>query len=432
MKKLRRYVWILILAFLITGCSKPDPVSQIFKHASSSSSQANEETQESGHEGGGRDNDGGLAPPPTPHEEAWEEDWDFEEDEEPSELAQPVEVDIPYLANRYLINQLSQDEMEDFKALYLATTQFAETVNYPCPVTPEQSDMIAALLVYECPELMQYNRQATYTYYTNSEGMVTSRTIEYTMDQASYQEKYQQVEAAMAAMESEMEGLSDYEKELYIYRYVISHNTYDRTAADCENPYGMLIENRAKCDGIALTFKWLMDRAGVPNYILTGDLLDGSDGHAWNVVKIDGTWYDLDITHDDIDAPEYPELDIYGLVNVDRYMIRGQYDIRSTYDAFDLPGAETMEGCYHFKNWTFVLPNESLQALFDDLMYRVWINGSEGSFSFQVQETSMYRDFLDNSQSYIDYAASYYGFSFDLVWYYMDESQAIWFYVIFR
>ena len=422
-----------MVLILTTACSAIMPADQVFQHTSSSSSEAGEDVQESGQEGGGRENDGGLAPPPTAHEEAWNEDLDFDEDEEQEPQPEPpADIEIPYLDNRFLLNQLSKDEMEDFKVLYWATTQFLKTVNYPCPITPEQSDSLQQLLVYECPELMQYDRKASYTYYTDADGLVTSRTIEYTMDQAAYQDKYNQTEAVMAALESEMEGLSDYDKELYIYRYVISHNTYDRTTQDCENPYGMLIENRAKCDGIALTFKWLMDRAGVPNYILTGDLLDGSDGHAWNVVKIDGTWYDLDITHDDIDAPEYPELYLYGLVNVDRYMIRGQYDIRSTYDPFDLPGADTMEGCYHFKNWTYVLPNESLQALFDDLLYRVWINGSEGSFSFQIQETSMYRDFLDNAQSYIDYAASYYGFSFDLTWYYMDESQAMWFYAVFR
>ncbi len=91
-----------------------------------------------------------------------------------------------------------------------------------------------------------------------------------------------------------------------------------------------------------------------------------------------------------------------------------------------------MEGCYHFRNWTYILPDESVQSLFNDMLYRIWTSGSEGSFAFQIQETSMYRDFLDNTQSYIDNAASYYGFSYDLVWYYMDESQAIWFYVTFR
>lgn len=426
MKHIQRISCVLILALLLTGCGARNPVGQFFSQSSTSEAGADSDSG-SGHEGENKERDGGLAPAPEPKAEVWEEEDEFEE-----EPAQTVDVDIPYLSNRFLLGQLSEEEMEDFKALYLATTRFEEQCKYPYPITTQQNDMLAQLLVYECPELMQYNREATYTYYTNGDGLVTSRTIEYTMDQASYEDKRSQVEAVLAEMEASMEGLSPYEKELYIYRYVIANNTYDRTTENCENSYGLLIENRAKCDGIALTFKWLMDRAGVPNYILTGDLLDGSDGHAWNVVQIDGTWYDLDITHDDIDAPEYPELYIYGLVNVDQYMIRGQYNIRKAYESLNLPGCETMEGSYHFRNWTYVLPDESVQELFDDLMYQVWTSGSEGSFAFQIQETSMYRDFLDNTQSYIDYAASYYAFSFDLVWYYMDESQAIWFYVIFR
>ncbi|MCR5006844.1 MAG: hypothetical protein K6A77_13175 [Clostridiales bacterium] len=427
MKRSRCIILILLLALMVTACSKQNPVGQLFDAPASSESK--EETQESGHDGEQKEEGADLAPTPVPHEEVWEEDdLDFEEEGPP----QPVEVEIPYLTNKYFINQLSQEEMEDLKALYLATTRFEERCFYPYPITPEQNDKLAQLLVYECPEMMQYNREATYTYYTNGDGQVTSRTIEYTMDEAEWRDKVAQVEAVLEQMEAEMNGLSDYEKELYIYRYVIKNNTYDRTTTNAENPYGLLIENRAKCDGISLTFKWLMDRAGIPNYILTGRLLDDSDGHAWNVVKIDGSWYDLDITHDDIDAPEFPELYIYGLVNVDRYMIRGQYNLQQSYQYFDLPGAETMEGCYHFRNWTYILPDESVQSLFNDMLYRIWTSGSEGSFAFQIQETSMYRDFLDNTQSYIDNAASYYGFSYDLVWYYMDESQAIWFYVTFR
>ncbi|MBR2265004.1 MAG: hypothetical protein IJ917_11835 [Firmicutes bacterium] len=427
MKRSRCFILILLLVCMVTACGKASQIGNVF--APPSSSETEEEQQDSGHDGERKEQGGDLAPTPVPHEEAWEEeDFDFEEEGPP----QPVEVEIPYLSNKYFINRLSQEELEDFKALYLAAQQFEERCYYPFPITPEQNDMLAQMLVYECPEMMHYNREATYTYYTNGDGQVTSRTIEYAMDATALQNKMTQAEAVLEQMEAEMAGLSDYEKELYIYRYIISHNTYDRTTTNAENPYGMLVENRAKCDGIALTFKWLMDRAGIPNYILTGRLLDDSDGHAWNVVQIDGTWYDLDITHDDIDAPEFPELYIYGLVNVDRNMIRGQYDLQQSYQYFDLPGADTMEGCYHFRNWTFVLPDESLQALFDDLLYRVWTSGAEGSFAFQIQDTSMYRDFLDDTQSYIDYAASYYGFSFDLVWYYMDESQAVWFYVTFR
>lgn len=57
------------------------------------------------------------------------------------------------------------------------------------------------------------------------------------------------------------------------------------------------------CEGYARGYKVLMDKAGIPTDVVTGDNRTNSSlsGHAWNLVKLDGKWYHVDITWDDSD-----------------------------------------------------------------------------------------------------------------------------------
>lgn len=66
-------------------------------------------------------------------------------------------------------------------------------------------------------------------------------------------------------------------------------------------PYGTMFDGRAVCEGYARTTKILCDLCGVDCYFVTGycgnDPVNG--GHAWNLVSIDGKWYQLDTTWND-------------------------------------------------------------------------------------------------------------------------------------
>lgn len=87
--------------------------------------------------------------------------------------------------------------------------------------------------------------------------------------------------------------------------------------------YGALVRDSsgkthsAVCDGYALAFEYLLQQCGIEVIFLGG--MAGSDelsagGHAWNLVKVDGTWYEVDATWDDWGNMENdltPDLEIY-------------------------------------------------------------------------------------------------------------------------
>lgn len=101
------------------------------------------------------------------------------------------------------------------------------------------------------------------------------------------------------------EGQQVFYRELALHDTLLSLVTYDTEAADsAEDPdsftaYGALVNGRAVCQGYALAMKLLLCYAGIESTVISGT----SQGvaHAWNAVLLDGDWYYLDATWDDLE-----------------------------------------------------------------------------------------------------------------------------------
>lgn len=104
-------------------------------------------------------------------------------------------------------------------------------------------------------------------------------------------------------------GLSEYEREKLIHDFVLSACEYDESLTDVENvplskdsafdPYGVLVENIAVCEGYARTFQMLCNGVGIRCVNIIGE--SEEQLHMWNAVELDGDWYYVDTTWDDSD-----------------------------------------------------------------------------------------------------------------------------------
>ena len=93
---------------------------------------------------------------------------------------------------------------------------------------------------------------------------------------------------------NKIKGLSDYEKVKAVHDYIILHNEYDIAAG---GSFNALYIGGSSCNGYALSFYMIMKKAGVP---VTCEYGYGNGGeHLWNRVKVDGYWYNIDLTWDD-------------------------------------------------------------------------------------------------------------------------------------
>ncbi len=102
-------------------------------------------------------------------------------------------------------------------------------------------------------------------------------------------------------------NMKDYEKELALHDYLVTHSTYDKRLFTGNMPdesytdYGVLIKGTGVCEGYARAMKRLLDAVGIECIVAIGEAKDGEEwiGHAWNIVKIGGQYYQLDPTWDD-------------------------------------------------------------------------------------------------------------------------------------
>ena len=104
-------------------------------------------------------------------------------------------------------------------------------------------------------------------------------------------------------------GLSAFEREIMVHDYLIEHVSYDENVDtinfDNNNPdiytvYGTLVNGVAVCEGYARAFQMLMNGLGVDCVGLMGH--SQNQLHMWNAARLDGVWYQVDVTWDDQEA----------------------------------------------------------------------------------------------------------------------------------
>jgi len=120
-------------------------------------------------------------------------------------------------------------------------------------------------------------------------------------------EKDQTILAACREVFAEVisEDMTDFEKELALHDWLVKHGQYDAKSRDNvahigqpdnNNPYGMLTGGYGICLGFATTFQLFMDLAEIECITVVGAAYGSGQDHAWNMVKLDGEWYCVDVT----------------------------------------------------------------------------------------------------------------------------------------
>lgn len=90
--------------------------------------------------------------------------------------------------------------------------------------------------------------------------------------------------------------MSDYEKEKAIHNYLIQNVSYDYSTK-FGTAYDAIINGTCVCAGYSDAFKLFMDLLNIKNELAIGF---GNGGmHEWNIVKLNGNWYQVDVTWDD-------------------------------------------------------------------------------------------------------------------------------------
>lgn len=115
------------------------------------------------------------------------------------------------------------------------------------------------------------------------------------------------------------DGMTDYEKELAIHDYIVAHGEYGYIKGEEKEQsyeaYGILVKEKGVCQAYAEATQLLLHLSGIESKIVVGTDKEKGENHAWNLVKLDGEWYQLDTTWDD-PAPDKEGRVLYTYFNL--------------------------------------------------------------------------------------------------------------------
>ena len=207
----------------------------------------------------------------------------------------------------------------------------------------------------------------------SSGGVVTSYGLTVPTDAAA---QMAALDARVAELTADLTDKSDYEKSLILHNRLADINTYQFTAND-QTVIGSLLEGKSVCAGYARAYQLLMQAVGIPVFYVTGH--SKGQGHAWNLVQLDGEWYYTDVTWDD-------QNDDGGAIYYAYFNLTYEQmceDHTAVEFAEYLPRTTATAANYHVRHDTMMdLPNgEIIATLYEaDLPIRLYMTGDLNAF----------------------------------------------------
>ena len=201
--------------------------------------------------------------------------------------------------SRYYYSRLTGDRKIVYKAILSGIRNFTDEIEVPIVPINEipaifRHVLLDNPLIFYVSHLIQVGGLHGKGNIVKPEYKYTCRQVEEKTDAIA---KYLQVFDAVKAK-------SDIDKEIHVHDYCLNNFSYDDTLDDCSfTVIGPVFNGAAVCEGIAKFVKLAFDYLGVKSLVVCGEAKDPSQGskmesHAWNIVKMDGKAYHLDVTFD--------------------------------------------------------------------------------------------------------------------------------------
>lgn len=316
-----------------------------------------------------------------------------------------------YILNRFYISSICSEDnaMASFCTdVYNAIATFQTEYEIPRGMDIDTEAMQTAMfaLLEDCPELFHF--APSYTYYTRAEKVV-SLEFEYTMSPEEYRDALKAVYDRFDTWLIDFTGTHDYELELYIYDRILEACSYSDSADYCRTPYGAVVLGQALCEGYSQAFTMAMQYCDIYCFQVGGMAQDldtnESESHAWNIIKIQDEYYQVDPTWDDYDD-ETSSSSLYAFFNITDEQMYSNRTIEGQYLEFDIPVCNATEYSY-YSFWGNTIEDDTDMKLF---LYEQLDNHAanltepKGTLLLSIRFTNndMLTDFLDNILKWLE------------------------------
>lgn len=187
----------------------------------------------------------------------------------------------------------------------------------------------------------------------------------------------QRIEQIVADCKSQ--GFStEYEKAVWLHDWLVDNCEYDTSMAGAGSD-SLLAVGTGTCAAYRTVYELLLAKLGIQSQRMTGN------GHEWNAVKLDGTWYQVDVTWDDDTGVEMSKLlsdeekrilqhQYFGMSDQFTALVHSEHEAQAGYECPSLTGHYLVKNGY-VKKWADTYAAEIAQKI------------SAGQTNFEVAAT---------------------------------------------
>ncbi len=238
-----------------------------------------------------------------PQEKATYDDADFGKSYTPSSHDRLPPDKVP----EYYYSMLTSDLKKVYRNIFDAIVEFYPKASFDTTPIPDVEHVLKCI-TYDHPELY-------YLAYCNIMMSTTFVELAYLFtkeETAAMQERMDpEIQQYLACV---TDSMSAYDAALRLQTKMVELVDYDDVALETEDKNregldylrticGIFLNRKAVCAGYAKAMQYLLRRCGIECAYCTGHVIEKNGslggGHAWNIFKMDGDYYQLDVTHND-------------------------------------------------------------------------------------------------------------------------------------
>ena len=166
------------------------------------------------------------------------------------------------------------------------------------------------------PEIIHVRKHWHYTCSKDKESGKISRFIfnnlKFDMTRDQYDCALQKLRTEKKrALQTIADVVDPVEKARRLHDYLIKICDYNDSARGnpsvfARSAYSVLVDHQAVCAGYVMAYRYLLDAAGIQSEEVISDKMN----HCWNYVKLNGHWYHVDVTWDDLNRKNGGEDDV--------------------------------------------------------------------------------------------------------------------------
>lgn len=202
-----------------------------------------------------------------------------------------------YIERPYSYKFLNDKQTYIYDAIITAAENHRETINLSSVMEITAEEYCEAYqLIYDDEQALFYIDTKMQYAVNSSTRKLANATVFYKYSKSETERMQAEIDAEVNKILAEITpDMTDYDKVKLFNDVLASTVAYDETAPNCRDIYGVFVGKKAICGGYSKAFSYLCGKVGIETATVTGDA-DGQP-HMWNKVKIDGKWYNVDVTY---------------------------------------------------------------------------------------------------------------------------------------